>query len=387
MATNPMTTTAQYLYPEAIDKLTDSTATYASGFPNFLNDVYDNWYSDPLTTGQTPWQTQAWGQAMGNIANPWIDQINQAHGTLGQTLGAVNPNVDAANANQLDAMGFSGRMDDVSNPFYTQAHSLYSSNSSFNRPGLDQFLNPYTQSAADATVQGINRNLTENLLPAVNSTFTGNGQFGSTRNAEFINRALRDTQAETAKALASANYGAYNTANQQYADWANRGLTAGQNLTNLGTSQANILNQQTGNALTNAGIDDSQASLFASLYPNLANTQSNISSTGYNTSLGGLNAMTAAANAQQQQQQQGLTTSYQDWLTRQQFPISALGGLGQAAGNIGRIEQPNVNTPNAKTDDITKYLALAQLLQGGLNDSNITGFLGSLFSGLGSTGG
>jgi hypothetical protein len=54
-------------------------------------------------------------------------------------------------------------------------------------------MNPYVQNVVDQIPQLGQRNLTENLLPQVNSTFTGQGQFGSTRNADFTNRALRDT--------------------------------------------------------------------------------------------------------------------------------------------------------------------------------------------------
>ena len=57
---------------------------------------------------------------------------------------------------------------------------------------MPDYMNPYTNQVVDRIGQLGQRNLTENLLPQVNSTFTGAGQFGSTRNADFTNRALRD---------------------------------------------------------------------------------------------------------------------------------------------------------------------------------------------------
>ena len=57
---------------------------------------------------------------------------------------------------------------------------------------IGNYMNPYTDSVVNRIAQLGQRNLTENLLPQVNSTFTGAGQFGSTRNADFTNRALRD---------------------------------------------------------------------------------------------------------------------------------------------------------------------------------------------------
>lgn len=54
------------------------------------------------------------------------------------------------------------------------------------------YMNPYTNQVVDRIADLGQRNLSENLLPQVNQTFTGAGQFGGTRNAEFTNRALRD---------------------------------------------------------------------------------------------------------------------------------------------------------------------------------------------------
>lgn len=57
---------------------------------------------------------------------------------------------------------------------------------------VGSYMSPYTDSVVNRIAQLGQRNLAENLLPQVNSTFTGAGQFGSTRNADFTNRALRD---------------------------------------------------------------------------------------------------------------------------------------------------------------------------------------------------
>jgi len=57
---------------------------------------------------------------------------------------------------------------------------------------VGSYMSPYTDSVVNRIAQLGQRNLSENLLPQVNSTFTGAGQFGSTRNADFTNRAVRD---------------------------------------------------------------------------------------------------------------------------------------------------------------------------------------------------
>lgn len=57
---------------------------------------------------------------------------------------------------------------------------------------IGSYMSPYTDSVVNRIAELGKRNLTESLLPQTNSTFTGAGQFGSTRNADFTNQALRD---------------------------------------------------------------------------------------------------------------------------------------------------------------------------------------------------
>jgi hypothetical protein len=284
--------TTEYLYPQAVNTMTDTAANYVSGMPQFANDVYSNWYDQPLSTGATPWQQQAWSTAMGNPNQQWLSPLQQAS-------------------------------------------SLYTQGSQFDPNQLTQHLNPYTQQANDATAAQVNRNLTENILPNVNSTFTGAGQFGSSRNADFNNRAIRDTQMGLAEVLAKQNVANWQNANQDYLNWAKMGQSA------------------------------------ASGLQGVAGTGSTIDQTG-------LTNMFTAANAQQQQEQQTLDKAYQDYLTRQQFPITFMGGLGSAASNVGKIQAPNVNTPVAQPDTVSRILAAMQAMQSGLSDPAIQSILGEL---------
>lgn len=59
---------------------------------------------------------------------------------------------------------------------------------------IGSYMSPYTDAVVNRIAQLGNQNFTENLLPQVNTTFVGAGQFGSTRNADFTNKALRNTQ-------------------------------------------------------------------------------------------------------------------------------------------------------------------------------------------------
>jgi len=93
---------------------------------------------------------------------------------------------------------------------------------------VQDYLNPYTEGALSAANRLTSQNLTENILPGVNSTFTGAGQFGSTRNAEFGNRAIRDTQQAIADANAKGMVNAYGQASTDYRGMLGQQGTLGQ---------------------------------------------------------------------------------------------------------------------------------------------------------------
>ena len=113
--------------------------------------------------------------------------------------------------------------------------------------GLDQsrfqgYLSPY-QDQVNARIATLGqRNLQENLLPAVNETFTNAGQFGGSRNAEFTNRALRDANESILGQQAQSMNQGYQQAMQSYLTGQQQELGAGQQMGALGTAaqQANI---------------------------------------------------------------------------------------------------------------------------------------------------
>lgn len=81
---------------------------------------------------------------------------------------------------------------------------------------LPKYLNPYTQGALTTANRLTSENLMQNILPGINSTFTGQGQFGASRNAEFTNRAIQDTQQAIADANAKTMVDAYGKASDDY---------------------------------------------------------------------------------------------------------------------------------------------------------------------------
>jgi hypothetical protein len=73
-----------------------------------------------------------------------------------------------------------------------------------------------------------NQNFNEQVVPGLNSTFAGAGQFGSTRNADFMNRAIRDQQTQLAGQQGQTLFNAQNQAGQQYKDWTQMGVNSAQ---------------------------------------------------------------------------------------------------------------------------------------------------------------
>jgi hypothetical protein len=126
----------------------------------------------------------------------------------------------------------------IQNPAFNAAQTAETGVASgFNQANFNNYMNPYTSQVNDTIATLGARNLQENLLPAINDTFTGAGQFGGSRNAEFTNRAVRDTnQAILNQQSQNMNQGFQNSM-QNYLQGNNQALTAGQNLTQLGTQQ------------------------------------------------------------------------------------------------------------------------------------------------------
>lgn len=107
---------------------------------------------------------------------------------------------------------------------------------SFTAPGVaQQYMNPYIQNVVSGIGAMAGRNLSENILPAVNRTFIGGGTFGGSRSAEFTQRAIRDAQAAALQQQVGALTEGYKTAADLYGAEAARKLEAAPRFAELGT--------------------------------------------------------------------------------------------------------------------------------------------------------
>lgn len=128
--------------------------------------------------------------------------------------------------------------------FLTQGKQGMIGSMTYDPNQVQSYVNPYVEGGLAAANRLTSQNLTENVLPTINSTFTGQGQFGSTRNAEFQNRAIRDTQQAIADANAKAMVGAYGQASQDYLSMLGRQGEMGQSLLTQGMALGALPIQQ-----------------------------------------------------------------------------------------------------------------------------------------------
>jgi len=124
-------------------------------------------------------------------------------------------------------------------PYLTAAsQGLQAGTQSFAQPGLSQqYMNPYIQNVVSGIGAQAGRNLYENIIPNINRTFVGGGTFGGKRNTEFMNRAVRDTQASALSAQNEALNKGYENAQGQFNTEQNRLITASPYMAALGTQQ------------------------------------------------------------------------------------------------------------------------------------------------------
>jgi len=106
---------------------------------------------------------------------------------------------------------------------------------------VGSYMSPYTDSVVNRIAQLGQRNLSENLLPQVNSTFTGAGQFGSTRNSDFTNNAVRDANESILGQQSTALQAGYTQAQNAALADLQRQQSLAQTTQQLGLQQAGAL--------------------------------------------------------------------------------------------------------------------------------------------------
>jgi hypothetical protein len=378
-----------YTQYQSPDWQVDTSAAVAGGLQGmlgdtgYINQTMQNWYSAPLTAGYDANSTAAFNQAA--QPNQWLGQVQQGTNQGGTYAASLPTSQQYINSN-AQGLGTASGIVGQGVGALNQASNQTLNSAAWNPNTQQQFVNPYLTNVLDANARAANQNLTENVLPQVNSTFTGAGQFGSTRNADFTNRALRDNQQALANVNATTLMNAQNQAAQQYSDWANKGMNAGSQLTTnalgLGT-----LGTQTGNLANSMGNLAAANNTLNKGYLDYGNFLTNQATTGNTLTQQQLQNLMTTGQSYMANQQNALTNSYNDWLKQKDYPLGALGQVGAAnAQNAGTIKADVLQSGN-QMDSISKLLAASGALTGGADDlsglwDTVSGWFGN-----GTTGG
>jgi hypothetical protein len=198
-------------------------ATQTTQTQTILPQWYTDYATNLLTKAQAATSQPYQRYDVARIA-PFQQEQQQAFDLFKQGMGSYQPYVNSA----------------------TQA--LNRGTGSFTDPGVAQrYMNPYIQNVISGIGSTAARNLSENILPQLNRTFVGSGTFGGSRSAEFMRRAVRDTQSQALDKQTAALADAYGAGADLYGNEAARALTGAQQYSQLGQSaQEQRLRELTG---------------------------------------------------------------------------------------------------------------------------------------------
>lgn len=107
-------------------------------------------------------------------------------------------------------------------------------------PEFQNFYNPYIGGVHDEISRRGIETLTEDILPQVSTTFTGAGQYGSSRHADFNQRAIRNTEREILGAMAPIEAQGFQDALGNQRQYASDLLGTGAAQQGLGQQSADV---------------------------------------------------------------------------------------------------------------------------------------------------
>jgi len=233
-------------------------------------------------------------------------------------LGAAQPSFGQAGQYTMESIDPTGLY--MAQPYLEQAGQTSVSN-------IGDYMNPYTEQVANRIGQMGLRTLNETLLPGISDRMIAAGQFGGTRQAELVGRALRDTMegisAQQAQALQQGYGQAAGLAQADLARQAQLASTAG----GLGFQQQGAL-AQAGQQMASLGAQmgslygqDTQAQLEA------ARQLGSLAQQRQTQELTGAGALQNVGAQQQALAQKNLDFARAEWEREQAYPQEQVTGL------------------------------------------------------------
>lgn len=298
------------------------SAVKALSTSTVMPDWYTNYGMDILANQQAvaaqPFRayTDASGAPIQRFAGFTPDQeagFNQTR----QGVNVFRPELNVASQQTQNTFGRSGLT--AAQPYFANAAQTATQN-------IGQYMNPYTQQVADRIGQMGLRTLNEQLLPGISDRMTAAGQFGGTRQAELMGRALRDTMEGISAQQTQALQQGYGQA--------------------LGASQADLARQ--------AALGQNVGSLYGadtSAAMGAAQQMGALAQQRQQQEMAGAGALQQVGAAQQGLGQQGLDFARAEWERQQAYPQQQLtamtGALQGVAGAVPKTVEEFGITPNA----------------------------------------
>lgn len=269
------------------------------------------------------------------------DMLSRAYGMSAK--GAAQPYLDQAGA--TDAVG-------AAKPY------IEGGTGKFTGSNVSDYMAPFLDPALEQQRSLLTRNLTENILPQINSSFTGSGSFGSSRQADFTGRAIRDTQKQISDAATNLQTGAYGQSGQLFGADQSRQLGAASTIGGLTAQQAG-LKAQLGELSGNLEASD------ANRLSDMSTKYGGLTQLAQAQRIGGAGAQTAAGNEQMGYAQKPLDLQYQNWQDEQNYPLRQL-AIMQSLMSGQPIPGAGTTTTTAQPGPSTSPLAqLAGLMLAG----------------------
>lgn len=214
------------------------SAVVAKSTNTTLPDWYTN-YAMQILANQNAAAAQPYQSFVGPRVAEFSPAQQQGFSMTGQAATAYQPALSSAVAGTQQVMGAPGALS-VAQPYLTKAGESTVSN-------IADYMNPYTNQVVNRIGELGARNLSENLMPAINSKYIQAGQLGYGPRAGSVApsgmmtdtaRAVRDTNADIlAQQTAALQQGYTQAAGLSAADLS-RAATLGSTAGQLATSQA-----------------------------------------------------------------------------------------------------------------------------------------------------
>jgi hypothetical protein len=193
--------------------------------------------------------------------------------------------------------------------------------------GIQSYMSPYLNNQVQGIENLANQNWNNTIMPSVNNSFIGAGQYGSGRNLTVLGQQANQWGQGVDAAVANADQAAYSTAGQQAATQAGIQQTAG--------NMAGSAQQQQG-ALDTA----------------IGSAQGALGQQAQNMALQQASANQAVGNQQQAQTQSNLDLSYQDFQNQANWPKTQASFMSDI---IRGLQTPGTTTTGSSSAPPTTF--------------------------------